>query len=144
MVWTEEKVRLLKEGYASKINADLAKELGVSKSAVEHKAIELKLRKPPGFQHQHKDEIYPKRQYVRNPGWFKKGNRYSEEFWFNGERLPEEKEAERVAKMTKTRRKQIYDELMRIKYGLRRQTRLNLRDKVYYIDRKKYIEDEDD
>ena len=141
--WTKEMLETLKEGYPHRLNADLAKELGVSTNAVAKKAAKLGLRKEPGFHEKNRKAIYGRRVTLWNKGWFKKGNTIGAEHRFTGKKEPEHRKAERIEKDTAARRRQTYDELIRIKYGLRRRTRLRLPEKVFYVDKKKYIDDGD-
>lgn len=144
VAWTEEMLRTLTEEYPDKLNAEIAQRLGVTKAVVEHKARELGLRKPPDFNERHRKAIYARRTVpYRNDGWFRKGTRTGEESRFRkGHTESEEGKAGRITSVTKARRKQTYDELVRIKYGLRRRTRLRLPRKVFYINKEKYIDDD--
>ena len=105
--WTPQMDDRLRELYPTTINDNIAKDLGLIKHQVEHRAHRLGLKKPEGF------------------------------------KRPPEKEKERIEHVTKARRKQTYDELVRIKYGLRRKTKMAMPEKVFYINKEKYIDNED-
>lgn len=142
--WTEAMIQTLREGYADRLNRDIAAELGVPLRAVEWWAHRLGLKKPPGFLEAHKKEIYGKRRPAHHKGQFTKGWKLGHRFakgWAESE--TEEHRRERIRKSTEARRRQTYDELLRIKYGLRRKTRLPLPDKVYYIDKSKYFKEDE-
>lgn len=141
--WTKEMLDTLTEGYPHRLNADLARELGVSVNAVAKKAGRLGLRKESGFRDKNRKAIYDRRVTLWNKGWFRKGNTIGSEHRFTGEEETDQRKAERIEKVTAARRRQTYDELIRIKYGLRRRTRLRLPERVFYVDKKKYIDDGD-
>lgn len=147
--WTEKDRERLRHLYPQKLNAQIADEFGVTIESVKTQARKMRLYKPEGFSQLMKKEIYARRNNNsqasrRNHARFKKGNRVGEANWFrHGPRQPSEEEKNRLTKSTSARRKQTYDELLRIKYGLRRQTKLHLPDKVYNIDKKKYFPDND-
>lgn len=144
VVWTEEMLRTLTEEYPDKLNAELAEKLGVTQNSLSYKARSLGLEKSKDFFRKNRKAIYARRTApYRNDGWFRKGTRTGEESRFRkGHTESEEGKAGRITSVTKARRKQTYDELVRIKYGLRRRTRLRLPRKVFYINKEKYIEDE--
>lgn len=143
--WTEEMIQKLREGYADRLNRDIAKDLGVSVRSVEWWAGRLGLRKRPGFLTDHRKEIYGGRVCRANPGWLKKGHDVGRDHWYkDGHQEAADVRERRLAASAKARRRQTYDELVRIKYGLRRRTRLRLPDRVYWIDKSKYIKEDDE
>lgn len=136
-------LRTLTEEYPDKLNAELAEKLGVTQNSLSYKARSLGLEKSKDFFRKNRKAIYGKRVCYANKGWFRKGTRTGEESRFQkGHTESEERKAGRISSVTKARRRQTYDELVRIKYGLRRRTRLRLPRKVFYINKEKYIEDE--
>lgn len=147
--WTPQMDARLRELYPTTINANIAKDLGLTLHQIEHRAYLLSLKKPEGFKREHMAESMAKRRTdtiaCRNsPGRFKKGNPIGMEHRFReGHHFPPEKEKERIEHITKSRRKQTYDELVRIKYGLRRKTKMAMPEKVFYINKGKYIDNED-
>lgn len=143
--WTPQMNERLRELYPIMLNSDIAKEFGMTKSQVEHHAHDIGLRKPPGFNEAHqKESLSRRRPCKKNAGWFTKGHSIGKRNRFTkGHRLDPETERKRIERVTEARRRQTYEELLRIKYGLRRKTKMPMPDKVYYINKEKYINDED-
>lgn len=147
--WTPQMDDRLRELYPTTINDNIAKDLGLIKHQVEHRAHRLGLKKPEGFKREHMAESMAKRRTDtiacrNNPGRFREGHTKGIEYRFReGHHFPPEKEKERIEHVTKARGKQTYDELVRIKYGLRRKTKMAMPEKVFYINKEKYIDNED-
>ena len=148
--WTREMDERLRELYPTTLNDNIAKELGLIKHQIEHRAHYLGLKKPPGFKQEHMAESMAKRRTDtpacrNNPGRFRKGYIGGKDRWFKkGHRFPPEKERQRIENVTKARRKQTYEELLRIKYGLRRQTKMPMPEKVYNINKEKYFRNDEE
>lgn len=142
--WSEEMLQVLKENYATEINGDLAARLGVGVRALRYKAQAMGLKKASDFRSWPEvrrririgltccDRTYYFREHpeVGEKTRFRKGNSFSPE-----------KERARQQKATAARRRQTYDEKLRLKYGLRQETRLKLKTE-YYVDRAKYFPEE--
>lgn len=142
--WTPQMNERLRELYPIMINSDIAKEFGLTKHQVEYHAHAIGLRKPPGFNKEHLQESLARRRPCRqNAGWFAKGHSIGKGHRFKkGHRLDPDTEKKRIEHVTASRRKQTYDELIRIKYGLRRKTKMPMPEKVYYINKDKYIKND--
>lgn len=147
-IWTNEMEEKMRREYPTRFNADIAKDLRMTVRQVIYKAREMGLEKEPGFIEKHKAEIYARRNLDtpacrNNPGRFKKGGQQGKEHWYKpGHKLPAELLEQRTRHIRASRRKQTYEELLRIKYGLGRKTKLALKSTVYYIDKSKYETDE--
>lgn len=138
ITWTDEKLGLLKELFPFTFNCEIAKKLGISKTAVNVKARALGLKKEDGFLDKRRQEITrmatEKLKIIYNPfrgkkGWCVPGG---EKTQFKPGNLsvmsydPEVVQRSRLSRMETIRR-----EKLRIKIGLPQKTRLRLSDKHY-------------
>lgn len=147
--WTAEMDNRLRDLYPKLLNSDIAAHFNLTKHQIEYRAEYIGLKKPPWFKQQHMQESCAKRNLNTararaSKGRFRKGHSIGMDHRYTtGHHLTPEEDAARIRHITESRRKQTYEELLRIKYGLRRQTKLQLPDKVYNIDKKKYFPDND-
>lgn len=139
ITWTPEMLRTLIQEFPVTFNDDLAAKLHVSPRTMHRKADELGLKKAPDFEERtrtRKGERISRalKKSGPNSGQFRKGEHRCPEHEFKKghENLtPEQKTRMRDAQREK-RIKTIYEERLRLKYGLPQQTKIKLR-KRYYI-----------
>lgn len=134
IVWTEGMLQTLIRDFPIMLNRDVAAELGVSSITMHRKVRELGLKKAPDFKERTRERKLelqrkaPKRHHA-NSGSFKKGEHRCPEHEFKKGQRPTsspEQETKRVENMKRTLVKTIYDERVRLKYGLPQQTKLKL------------------
>lgn len=136
--WEPWMVEYLTEHYARDTNAEIAEHLGMGKETVFRKAAELGLKKDwkalcalrarrSGAARRGK--IYP---HSFQPG------RHPETQFQPGHKESEETRAARSEAIRRGMLRRVYSELVRMKYGLPRETRLRINPKMH-IDKEKYL-----
>lgn len=143
IIWTDEMLRYLRDNYASGINAEIAGRMRVGESTLRRKARGLGLKKDFGS-----DEWRRAVGERASEGQMRSGNHGHR--WRKGENPPgcrfrkgRKPSEEEKRKQVAARRRSVYIDLMRMKNGLPQLTKIRLR-KRYYVDRKKWIKEEDD
>ena len=134
-IWTDEMIGILINEFPVSYNKELAGKLGVSWRTLIRKARELGVEKEPGFLDKRRPEItamatkaHPGQKTKGLKGWSIPGG---ERFRFQKGHIPAIKiDPEVAAKVSRTRNEMIRKEKLRLKYGLRTMTKLNL--KNYY------------
>lgn len=125
--WTDEMIRQLQDGYATKFNRDLAIEIGVSLRTLIRKARALGLKKEPGFLAKNFDEIERRAAIASR----KVGRAYLKGIRTNpaGEFKPGHKEsADTKAKRIASLKERAYRDKVRLKYGLKPTTKWPVKD----------------
>ena len=138
--WTSEMDAKLREEFPKRITQDISKELGVSLRSAIRRARLLGIEKEEGFLETHREEITQRatkslQRKARTSGsWgFQKGQRaYPEGEFKPGHSEDPETKTRRIEKARKTRNETIYDERIRLKYGLRQRTKLKLNTMYYF------------
>jgi len=135
--WTAE--RLAAE-YPSRGNAGLASELGVSVRTLCRRAAELGLRKDAAFMERAQRRAAAAGRAADrahgNAGWFRPGERANPSGEFRRGNVPASATDPAVReRMSRTRSRLVYEEKVRMKYGLPRATRLRL-NRDWHIDTK--------
>lgn len=142
--WTEEELAYIREHFVDTPNRLLAKRFGVGQTLMRKKAREMGLKKDinsPNFRKMVGGYISERKKISPNKGvQFQKGNTIGHRFK-SGERRPKEWFIERAKKAHIVRNRLIYEDRLRIKYGLKPKTKL-VRKLVWNIDKSKYIKDE--
>lgn len=130
--WSNERIELLSEKFATTFNKDLALELGCGWRTVIRKARELGLEKEVGFLDKNRPEIVKRIFKVRRPnptkgmkGWQVPGG---EAYQFKPGNIPASKINPEVAKrLHDSRNETIRRERVRLKIGLEPLTKLRIK-----------------
>jgi len=130
--WTEEMLLVLKTDFSISYNRELASRLGISVRTLIRKARELGIEKEGGFLEQRRSEItematkaHPPNKMKGVKGWCVVGG---EKHRFQKGHIPAIKtNPDIVRKVTTKRNQTIRREKLRLKYGLRPATKLNLK-----------------
>jgi hypothetical protein len=125
--WTEEMVQKLISDFPNRITIDIAKEIGVSLRTAIRKARELGIEKKEGFLDEFRTEITKRAQNNKAPNP-NKGNKDfripgGENFQFQPGHKPINQNYELIRQK---RNETIKREKLRLKYGLRQETKLKL------------------
>jgi len=126
--WTQSMLRLLREGFPSRVNAELAAELGVSPRSLSRKAAELGLRKDAAAWAARSGAAVAARRAASvaaasSSTRFAKGVRSNPAGEFGPGRRPT---AEELRKAKETLLGTYYSEAVRVKWGLPQRTRLRI------------------
>ena len=135
VIWTDDMLKTLKSEFPNSFNRDLATKLGVSMRTLIRKARELNIDKEDMFLESRREQItelarkaHPGQPTKGLKGWSVPGG---EEFRFKKGHIPATKtNPDIVAKVREKRNATIRLEKLRMKYGLRTKTKLNI--KNYY------------
>ena len=132
VIWSDEKLDLIKGKFSTTFNNDLALELGCGCRTVIRKAREFGLEKEVGFSDKRRPEIIKRSTAVKRPnptkglkGWVVPGG---EKFQFKKGHVPASKNNPEIAKKMKdSRNNLIRRERIRLYYGLEPLTKIKLR-----------------
>lgn len=131
ITWTPEMIETLEAEFPTAYNRVLAKKLEVSMRTLIRKARELNIEKEPDFLEKRRDEItqmavkaHPPHPMKGVQGWAVSN---SEKTRFKIGNESPMKDPAIVKKVTESRNKTIRRERIRITYGMRRLTKLNLK-----------------
>jgi hypothetical protein len=127
--WTAEMLALLDRQFPNCFNDQIAKRLKVSVRTVIRKARERGLEKVEGFEWSGKANRRRQKNMPTNPhkgkkGWSVPGG---EAYQFGKNNPPPKLTKPQRKRMVKTRNETIKRERLRLKYGLKQETKLNLR-----------------
>lgn len=130
--WTPEMISELTRRFPVDFNKDIAADFGISWRSVVRKARELGLEKKQGFLEENRQDIVKKLMKVRKPNPKQQGKGFvipnSEKYRFKKGHTPrivwDEELKDRIHKK---RNETIARERIRIKYGMQRLTKLNLK-----------------
>lgn len=136
--WTPEMDDKLRREFPHRITIDICKDLGISLRSAIRRARVLGIEKEEGFLEANRQEITNRatkglKTTDKHGGRFVKGQHaYPEGEFKKGHTESEEAKKRRIEKGSATRRQTIYQERLRLKYGLPQRTKLKL-NKRYYI-----------
>ena len=143
IIWEPWMLDYLVEHYATELNSDIADRFGISVRSVRYKALELGLEKDtPTINRKRVKLSADARRGMSYPCQFQPGVHPKTEFK-PGRKESKETLEKRKTAISRGMRKLVYRELVRMKYGFERETRLRLNKKTY-IDKSKYLEENDD
>ena len=142
IIWEPWMLDYLRDHYAVELNTDIAEKFGISVRSVRYKALELGLDKDMSTINRKRVKLSAdSRRGMSYPCHFQPGMHPKTEFK-PGRKESKETLEKRRAAISRGMRKLVYTELVRMKYGFPRETRLRLNKKTY-IDKSKYLEEDD-
>lgn len=129
--WSEESLKILSQKFPVTFNRELAKEINVSMRTLIRKARELGLVKEPGFLDKHRATIAKMavannyNKYTGCKGWCVPNSEATR--FKKGQTSRMKTDRGLVEKVHKARNETIRRERIRVKYGLKKLTNLNLK-----------------